>query len=142
MKNKWILKGYPWLFTIILFFTACEVEDLNLGSNDDRDKITDTWNCNEESSLFGKTSYDSDISKSSSDSVTIYIDNIYQLGFATEANATLDNRKIIIPQQQVEGNIIEGNGQVSSNYQSIEFNYIVDDGSGDIDNVYALYTRK
>lgn len=126
----------------VLFLTSCELDDFNLDSDDERDRIVDTWKCEENSMLFGQqTPYHSDISKSSSDSVTIYITNFYQLGFNEEIYATLTNRSIDIPKQTVDGHVIDGFGTVASNYNSIQFTYTVDDGSGTLDNVNATYRR-
>lgn len=141
--NKPSIRIIAFIFAgTILFMSSCELDDFNLDSNDDRDKIVDTWKCEENSSLFGQqTPYLSDISKSSSDSVTIYINNFYQLGFNEEIFATLTNRSIDIPNQTVDGHVIIGFGTVASNYNSIQFTYTVDDGSGMLDNVNATYRR-
>lgn len=142
MKCNHVHRFGTLLVASILLLTSCELDDFNIDSDDDRDKITDTWRCEENSELYGQSNpYLSDISKNSSDSITIYINNFYQLGFDQEVYATLTNRTIDIPQQIVDGHKIKGNGTIDNSYNSIRFKYTVDEGSGILDDVTALYSR-
>ncbi len=134
---------FPTLLVIsILLLSSCELDDFSVDSDDERDNIVDTWRCEETSQLYGESNpYLSDISKESRDSVTIFINNFYQLGFDQEIYATLANRNIQIPLQTVDGHKIEGEGFVNTSYTSIRFEYTVDEGSGTLDDVTALYSR-
>jgi hypothetical protein len=136
---KFKIKGSYLIVLFVLFF-SCELEDFGVDSDDPRDDIVDVWSCEEESDA-GTTNYTSEISIHPSDSSKIIINYIYGLGRDAEAIATYKNRTITIPQQDIEDIIIKGTGNVSSDYSEIRFNYTADDGSGDIDNVFALYTR-
>lgn len=136
---KFKAKGI-YLFVLFVFLFSCELEDFNVDSDDPRDDIVDVWSCEEENNT-GKLNYTSEISKHPSDSSKIIINYIYGLGRDADAVATYKNRTITIPQQTIDGIKIKGTGNVTSNYSEITFNYTADDGSGEIDNVYALYTR-
>ncbi len=134
---------FPTLLVVsIVLLSSCELDDFSIDSDDERDKVVDTWRCEETSQLYGELNpYLSDISKEPGDSVTIYINNFYQLGFDQEIYATLTNRNIQIPLQTVDGHKIKGGGFVNNSYNSIRFEYTVDEGSGTLDNVTALYSR-
>ena len=129
-----------WLFILFVFLFSCELDDFDIDSDDPRDDIVDVWNCKEENNA-GTLNYTSEISKHTSDSSKIVINYIYGLGRDADAIATYKNRSITISLQTVDGIKIQGTGNVSSDYSEIRFNYTADDGSGDIDNVSALYTR-
>lgn len=129
-----------WFFIVFIFLFSCELEDFDIDSDDPRDVIVDVWNCKEENDA-GTLNYTSTISKHSSDSTKIIINYIYGLGNDADAIATYKNRTITIAQQTVDGIKLQGTGTVTSDYSEIRFNYTADDGSGDIDNVFALYTR-
>jgi hypothetical protein len=129
-------------FLVTLILPSCELDDFNSGTNDDRDKITDTWKCEENSSISGsRPPYSSEITKSNVDSFTVFIYNFYQLGNNESVYATLENRIIDIPEQSIDQHIVSGSGRVASDYESIVFTYKVDEGSGIIDDVEATYSR-
>ncbi len=126
---------------LIVFCYSCEIlDDLDPETSYVRDRIVDTWRCEETSEIFGKSAYLVDISKSLSDSSTIILDNFYNLGFGVEVVAGLNGYNINIQSRIVDGNTISGNGIIAGNYRSINFDYTVDDRGGKIDNVTAIFT--
>lgn len=131
------------LFAVLLplFLYACEIEP-NSPSGDFRDNIVDTWSCKETSITSNNTStYPSDISKHPTDSSKVLIDNFYQIGIGYDAYAILNKYTLTIPLQNIRGFSIKGSGTISANFKSINFSYSVDDGSGQIDQVTALYSK-
>jgi len=82
------------------------------------------------------------ISPHPSDSTKILIDNFYELGYTVSAVAIVSNRSLYINTQTIgDGFTIIGSGTISSNFNEIEWNYSVEDGSGAVDNVTATYTK-
>jgi hypothetical protein len=126
------------LITGILIIQSCE--DTNDKTNDPRDNITDTWQCKETSEVFKQTTYTVDITKSSSDSTKILIDNFYQIGPGSKVSAKLNGSGLSIASQTLDGFTISGSGTISSNYKTINLTYTVNDGAG-IDHVTAVYTK-
>lgn len=120
------------------YFTSCQKDDPT--TDTDSNSIIDTWNCSENSPTYGSTSYQVDISKDTTSSNKVIIDNFYQLGLGKEVKATQNGQSLTISNANIDGFIINGTGTISSNYNSISWNYTVDDGSGS-ENVTATYTR-
>lgn len=137
------LKKLSGLFIVLLVLNSCEfVEQVDPDGNDDpRDNIVDTWRSTEISDIYGKSSYLVDIAKEPQDSTGLILSNFYNLGVDAEVDGTLNGSKIIIPLQVVDGNQITGEGIISPDYQDIDFTYEVDDGSGEIDNASAEFSR-
>ena len=72
------------------------------------------------------------------------ISNFYQLGYDSEEviGDISGNRIELRPDQHVAGyTIISGTGTITDDYQNIDWQYKVDDGSGDEDNASAVYTK-
>ncbi|HKL38393.1 MAG TPA: hypothetical protein VJ876_05810 [Bacteroidales bacterium] len=142
--------------TIVILLTAgiflfgmisCEQEQTAAGM---RDALEGEWKVDENSEFYRKSAtgvYNVYISLSTQDTTGLYIANFYQLTYENEVRATLDNGRIILdPGQEVTllnslYKIVEGTGVVSSDYQSINWTYQVDDLSGEIDHVTATYSR-
>jgi hypothetical protein len=129
------------LIALLLLFTMITIscED-DTETDDPRDKITDSWKCQEKSAVFGETTYTVDITKSSSDSSMVLIDNFYQLGAGIKVKAKLNGLSLTIAKQTIDGNLITGSGSISSGYKTITWSYTVDDGGGK-DNVTATYSK-
>lgn len=148
MKNKIILIGLISSFFVI--FNACNPDEDNIdnASQDARDKITGTYDCNETSQIYAKSSlqinshYIIEIDKDTSSTTKIFIANFYNLGFDKDIYANFSGLNINIPSQICDGITVSGNGIVSSNYKTIDFNYICDDGGGQPDTVTATYTKQ
>jgi hypothetical protein len=129
------------IYSILLAVTvfSCKPID-NPETNDPRDKIIDVWNCRETSQTYGVTNYTIEISKSTTDSTKIFIDNFYQLGKGTSISAKMNGLSIIIPSQTVDGNLISGSGTIKSDYTTINLSYTSKVGT-DTDNVTAVYSK-
>lgn len=127
MKNR-ITKILLISILTVFAFSSCE-EDALYETNDPRDQIAATWLCQEDGGeTFGQNDFEIDIAKDGDDESKIKIYNIFQLGDSKSVNATLDERTITIAQQSVSEWQISGTGDISSNYESIEFTYTVDNG--------------
>jgi hypothetical protein len=127
---------------------SCEQEQTEPGT---REALEGDWTVDENSQFYKESAenvYNVYISLSTGDTTGLYIANFYQLGFENEVRATLDGDRIRLePGQEVTllnslYKIIEGTGVVASDYQSIDWTYQVDDGSGQIDHVTAIYSRR
>jgi hypothetical protein len=121
-------------FTIAVALSSCTTEDLNF---DDRDDFTGTWLCQEEGTISGISSYTVSISKSQTDSVTIFISNFYGLGNQYSARATVDGNTLAIPAQLVNNFNITGSGTL--NGSQINLNYTASAGGSDV--VSAVYSK-
>jgi hypothetical protein len=136
------------LSMFVLGMTSCEQEQAIPGS---QEALEGEWVVDENSQFYKRTAsnvYNVYISFSLQDSTALFISNFYQLGHENEVRATLDDNRIQLePEQQVTWlnstyEIVEGTGVIASDYQSIRWNYQVDDGSGQIDHVTGTYSRK
>lgn len=125
---------------LAVFVVSCEPESFEVDSDDPRDNITDIWSVTEYSQL-DTISYPSEITKHPTDSTRIRINYFYGLGYDINAIALLDERRIIIPLQTLDGIDVEGDGTINFSYSQITFNYTADDGSGFVDQVRAEYRR-
>lgn len=142
------MKKNIYTFTLIglclFMLNSCELDDILGESDDPRDNIEATWQVDEQSEFFKskKSFYLVDLNKHPTDSTKVVLANFYQLGSGVEVVATYSNNTLRISNFKTTGNFtINGTGNVSSNYKEIEWEYRVDDGSGEIDNVTATYTR-
>jgi len=140
MKRNYLILT---LLTIVFIYNSCE-ELINneLTSSEIAQKLEGQWQCNEQSSQFKSTDdyYSVYITLSETDSTKVFISNIYQLGNEIEAYAKIDKQTITIPRQIVDGYTINGSGTISSNLREITWQQYVDDGSGIIDEIDAVYT--
>lgn len=128
---------------ISLFLYSCEDLSDTLTSAEIAQKLEGSWQCDETSSIFKSTEdiYSIYISLSESDSTRIFISNFYQLGNNVEATALVNGYTITIPTQLIAGDYeVRGSGSISSNLKEISLSYFVDDGSGQEDEVEAVYT--
>ncbi|SRR6056297_1134351 len=108
------------------------------------------WSVNETSQYYKSPSsvYQVNISKVSGEESQIVISNFYQLGFEANVVGVINGKKIeLIENQEITTSgistytILSGTGNISDDYQSIDWNYQVDDGSGQIDNAEAIYEK-
>lgn len=132
------MKKYSPIFILFLtiFFAAC-VDDNTVDPDDDaRDKFVRNWNCKElcEGQI---TYYNSNITKEPNNTSQVLIYNLYSLGTNTFAKATVSGNSITIPQQTIDVFSVSGSGTFTGN--KIEFNYVVNDGSGNT-SVAATYS--
>ena len=140
--NK-LFKNLAGILSVMLLVTSCDFgEDIDPDNSDDpRDNIVDTWRSTEISAIYGKSSYLVDIAKEPLDSTKVVLSNFYNLGIDTEVKGTLNGYKIYISTQVVNGNEISGEGTIAGDFSVINFEYDVEDGSGEEDNVSAEFHR-
>lgn len=128
-------------FIFLLFITvvACNPNDPTPDTGDVRDKLVSSWKCQENSATYGTQYYYVDIIK---DTVAgrIIIDNFFNLGLGKSIKANVSGQTITINNQMVEGNLFNGSGTISSNYNSISWSYTFDEGNG-AESVSAVYTK-
>jgi hypothetical protein len=133
------------LFAIIvpfLFTWSCETIDTLTGSAATVAKLEGDWTCDEQSEIFKATAetYVVTLSADASDNSAVIIDNFYGLNASAKANVS--GMSFILPNQNVEGGFsVSGSGTISSNFEKITLSYNVDDGSGTVDHVTAVYTK-
>ena len=126
------------------FMISCvPEEEQNPPAEDPRDEIIGTWQCDENSQFYKSTQsvYTVQITKDTINTTLIIISNFYNLGQSIYAKADLENLTLTLTDFSDPGYEITGTGTITSTYETIEWNYDVDDGTGDIDNVYAVYTK-
>ncbi|MEF8984411.1 MAG: hypothetical protein V5A51_07445 [Bacteroidales bacterium] len=104
------------------------------------------WNVEENSEQFGETAYDVTIFISDQYSSKIFISGFYHL--PDEVDGNVEGHRInLVENQTITDNtisytLVSGSGRVSDSYKYIQWNYKVDDGSGEIDEVTATYTKE
>jgi hypothetical protein len=133
---------FPVFFIFVLFNYSCETIDTLTGGAATVAKIEGEWTCDEQSEIFKATAevYTVTISADADNTSGVIIDNFY--GLNASAKATVSGMSLNIPSQDVEGGFsVSGSGTISSNFEKINLSYTVDDGSGTIDHVTAVYTK-
>jgi hypothetical protein len=144
MNAKSLIKPIlPLAFLLMVFTMSCEDLLDDTSNADIREKIEGQWKCDETSSYYKTTSqiYEVYIYPHPDDSTLVVIENFYGL-IDVSVVATMSNRNLYINSQTVGDNFtIIGSGTISSNYNEIEWNYSVEDGSGTVDDVTATYTK-
>jgi hypothetical protein len=126
----------------LLFIWSCETIDTLTGGAATVAKLEGDWTCDEQSEIFKATSevYTVTLSADADNNSGVIIDNFYGLNASAKANVS--GMSLIIPNQNVEGGFsVSGSGTISSNFEKIDLNYTVDDGSGTVDHVTAVYTK-
>jgi hypothetical protein len=128
----------PFLITL-----SCETVDTLTGGAATVAKLEGDWTCDEQSEIFKATAevYTVTLSADADNNSGVIIDNFYGLNASAKANVS--GMSLIIPNQNVEGGFsVSGSGTISSNFEKINLSYTVDDGSGTVDHVTAVYTKK
>lgn len=88
-----------------------------------------------------------EISMSPEDSTILYIANFYNVNPDAQVVANLEGTRLnLMADQQITRfqstyTVKGGTGEIATDYQSISWEYKVDDGSGMVDDVTAIYTR-
>lgn len=121
---------------LLVFVTGCEDLTDALSS---RDRIVDTWKCDEVSGDFGSQTYYVNITSNSADETKVKIENFYNIS-SLVVNATVNTLSLSIPSQTVGGYTISGSGTISAKYDKITLTYTVNDGGG-TDHVTATYSK-
>ena len=131
-SNKYII---ALAIAIMATLSACTETETGSPTGDDRDLFTGTWNCTENSTLYGSGSYTVTISKTG-DLDSVEIKNFYQLGNNTKTTALISGNSITIPNQIVTGITVFGTGILSNS--KVNLTYYAIDGSLK-DTVTATY---
>ncbi|MGQ9846817.1 MAG: hypothetical protein ACUVQP_04855 [Bacteroidales bacterium] len=133
-------KQYKFFVLIILIaLVSCKPDDTDPETADIRDKLVASWKCKENSATYGTQNYYVEIIK---DTVSgrIIIDNFFNLGLGKSIKANVSGQTISINNQMLDGNLFNGTGSISANYNSISWSYTFDEGNGP-ENVSAVYTK-
>jgi hypothetical protein len=135
------------LFILMGFLAiySCELINDVPDDSDPRARIEGQWQCDESSQLYKSTEdiYWVYIDPDPYDSTRVIISNFYNLGDDIDVYAKVNGNSLSISNQTTKDGykILSGSGSISSNYKQINWNYRIDDGSGEIDNVTATYTK-
>lgn len=140
--NKYILLCLVVL--IIMFAGGCEDLLTDLGNDDSRERITGSWICDEsEGYLKSLETYPVEIYLHPDDSTRVLIFNFFNLDPDISAEAILSGSRLILPGQTLEGGFtISGSGLISKSNAQIDWEYTVNDGSGEDYELTALYTKQ
>ena len=110
----------------------------------DRDRLVDTWKVTETSSPLksAQGAYWVEIEKHPDRQDMILIYSFHGLGDNVYAEAVLSGRTLTLENQTLEGGwVVQGSGVVQNSWDEIIWTYTVDDGSGILEKVEAVYTR-
>lgn len=138
INSQFFVKISILLFSI-LFLSSCQPD------NNVEASIEGKYNCQETVAASGSTaasnsSFEIHVTSNSADNSSYKIENFYNIGFNKILTITYSNGNINIPEQNVDGFIIKGNGSVSSG--KINFSYSAKDAGGSIENCTAVATIK
>lgn len=126
------------LFTLIIL-PSCNSDD-DCITTATRDNYLGIWQCDEIQNS-QPTTFQVEILKHPTDNSRVLIDNFNQLGAGIQVEAIIDNTSISLdPSILVYGNTVSGSGFICS-LKTIEFQYTVDDGGGQPENITATYTK-
>lgn len=136
-----LFKHFYVTLSILLFgilIQSCQPDD-GTDTGDIRDEYVGTWQCEEESTEHGPSSYNVSITKGTSDDI-IKVSNLYNIGTSNEVLLTVVDNSITISSQTVDGNTFSGNGTSTINFDQFTLDYQVI-GGGDTDNVKSTFTK-
>lgn len=141
--RKRATRAFLLLVLLMVSLTSCE-ELLNLPGGIGRGRLVDLWLVNE--NLTSRKSamevYYVEIREHPSDSARILIANFLNVDSGTDAEAILSGRQLTLPTQTLEGGYtVSGTGDVSDDWERIDWSYNVNDGSGIHDSYTAVYRR-
>ncbi|MBL4578485.1 MAG: hypothetical protein JKX74_08435 [Flavobacteriales bacterium] len=71
----------------------------------------------------------------------VLMDNFARFGLGFQTEAILDNTAIVIPAQLVSATTISGSGFITNNLLGLELQYVLDDGSGQPENITATCNK-
>lgn len=127
------------VFITMVTLVSCQPDDPTPNTGDIRDKLVSSWKCQENSATYGTQNYYVEITKDTL-AGKIIIDNFFNLGLGKSIKASVSGQTITINNQMVDGNLFNGSGTVSANYNSISWSYSFDEGNG-AESVSAVYTK-
>jgi hypothetical protein len=143
MKKLFMQRPLSSLFVLIMIMSSCEVAEEILGGNVIITKLEGSWMCDEDN---GKRKsvmeiYEVEISADPNNENGILIYNIYGLGVGIYAKADVNGKTISINDDVTGGFHILATGNISSDFENINWTFSVDDGSGVPENFTAVYTK-
>jgi len=110
-----------------VFLASCaKDEDDPTGTGDARDKYTGSWTCNENSQVFGTSTYTITITKDVTSANQIIAKNFYHLGTNTNTVIVVDGNNMTIQNQLVSTFTLSGTGNYSNG--NLTFNFSANDG--------------
>ena len=141
-------RNFLYSLAVILLIIASSCEEVR-NKPGEVSSLEGEWTVKENSEKFKSrhATYNVYISLSADDSTRISISNFYHMGYDNEIIGTVDGNRIELPSGQKMSMVesvyvlLSGVGNISSDYQSISWQYEIDDGSGTVDHVTATYTR-
>ncbi len=125
------------VLSLSLIVLSCEKQN---DFADERDNITGSWKCQETDNSNKTINFESIISKNSTDSMKIWVNNFSGLGSGIKVSVGMGGYLLTIPQQTVDNNKISGSGIVSNTYNRIDWTYYIND-AGVNEKFTATYTR-
>ena len=132
-------KVFPFIAVLFLFvLVACENDEFNV--NDPRLNYVGTWDVNEKTGDFAPQSYSVSIDLGDLAS-NIVIRGLYAQGPSFLITAIVNGRNLEIPVQTRTGLTISGSGSSNSEFNSINLQFSVNDGST-VDNVTAEMKKR
>jgi len=141
-------KNFCIFFFLSLILISCEKDDES--DIEVAEALEGEWSVDETSQYYKNQSsvYQVEITPVSENDDQVLISNFYQLGYENSVMGEIEGKKIkLVPNQEIivsgisSYTILTGTGNISDDYQNIDWNYEVDDGSGQIDYVEAIYTK-
>jgi hypothetical protein len=141
-------KLYHIAVLLLFLISSCEEarNDPDLAASLEGEWKVDESSSQYKSRLQGEVYY-VEISLSPEDSTTLYISNFYNVNPDAQVVANLEGTRLnLMADQQITRfqstyTVKGGSGEIATDYQSISWEYQVDDGSGMVDDVTAIYTR-
>ena len=118
----------------LLIFASCE-KDIFEDDIDNRDKFVGTWSVSDQ--ILAKANYRVTITKDDQNSVKMWISNFN--GLMEDAFVYIDNNEVELPEQDVSGFIVNGDG-VLQGQNTIKWIYWVNDGAQQ-DTIQATYQK-
>ena len=121
-------------FLALLIFASCE-KDIFEDDIDNRDKFVGTWSVSDQ--ILAKANYRVTITKDDQNSVKMWISNFN--GLMEDAFVYIDNNEVELPEQDVSGFIVNGDG-VLQGQNTIKWIYWVNDGA-EKNSIQATYKK-
>jgi len=141
MLNRQLKSGVL-LLLASLFLVTCKKDDDEPATDVTRADYLGIWQCDEfdQNQQPGPT-FQIEILAHPSSSDKILIDNFSLMGSGYQAEATIDKGNITIPQQIISASTVSGSGFISNKLTTIELQYVIDDGSGQPENLTATCNK-
>jgi len=143
MSDKKYIRGLLLFVFLIILASGCEDFPIFPDSSDAREKVSGLWLCDESEGYLKSVeeTYYVEIDPHPTDSVKVVISNFFNVD--DDAEATISGNRLTLASQTLEGGFtISGSGVISKNYTQIDWEYFVDDGSGEDYKVTAVYTKQ